>query len=239
MARVQRVTLLGGTGFIGRALALRLLADGIKVRLVGRHAEFAHGLPAGARPWTADVGDPAAMRSVLADSDATVYLPGRVQGRNLAQFRDIHAQAAETCARIARENGLDRFVFVSALDAAKNAPAWSDQTKAEGEFRVTGAFPEAVVVRPSVVLGSGDHFSTDMLRIMRRLPVLPMIGPATRLQPVHVNDVAEALRRLLHDSTASATVIQTAGPRTWRMIDLIAALRDQESVRCRLLALPR
>jgi NADH dehydrogenase len=233
-----RITLLGGTGFIGRALSKRLVAAGHRVEVVSRHAESAANLPAGVSARSADVRDYKAMRATLVDSDSAVYLPGRVQGRRRSEFAEIHSLAAQNCAICARESGLSGFIYLSALGAAVDASAWADQTKAEGEQRVANEFPGAVVVRPSLVFGSEDHFSNQMLGLMRRLPILPVIGPATRVQPVHIDDMVEALLRLLKRQEPVEPILQVAGPRVWRHIDLIAALRDRAEIRCRLLALP-
>ncbi|MFP4334271.1 MAG: NAD(P)H-binding protein [Wenzhouxiangella sp.] len=235
---VGRITLLGGTGLIGRALSRRLVAAGLDVQVVSRHAEAARDLPAGIRARSADVRDRRAMRAALAGSDAAVYLPGRVQGRRRSDFAEIHRLAAQGCAICAREIGLSRFIFLSALGAAPDASAWADQTKAEGEQSVAEEFPAAVVVRPSLVFGPRDHFRHQMLGLMRRLPLLPVIGPATRVQPVHIDDLVEALQRLLQARQQHDRIVQAAGPRVWRLIDLLAALRDQARIRCRLLALP-
>ncbi|TVS09745.1 MAG: complex I NDUFA9 subunit family protein [Wenzhouxiangella sp.] len=235
---LQRATLIGGTGFVGRALIARLLADGVEVRAVARNAESAQELPQGLERRSADVGDPQALREALAGADAAVYLPGQVQGRRRADFLKLHVLGAQRCAELASEQGLTRFIYLSALGASRNAPAWSDQTKAEGEERVRQAFPGACIVRPSLVLGPGDHFSTDMLGLMRKLPILPVIGPDTRVQPVHIDDLSQALYGLLNQTSDPPPVIQAAGPKVWRLIDLLAALRDQAGLRCRLLPLP-
>lgn len=235
---VQCVTIFGGTGFIGRALAARLADCGASVLVVARHAESDTHLPAGVRALSADVRDRQAIRSALAGSDAAVYLPGRVQGRRRREFEQIHSLAAQACAGVARECDLSRFIYVSALGAAEDAPAWSDQTKAEGEAGVARAFPGAVAVRPSLVFGPDDHFTTEMLELMRRLPMLPVIGPDTRVQPVHADDMVEALCCLLGDHLLNGPIVQAAGPRVWRIIDLLGALRDEAGIRCRLLALP-
>lgn len=234
----SQITLLGGTGFIGRALAARLAADGASVRVVARHAESAGRLPEGVEAFSADVRDARALRAALSGSDAAVYLPGLVQGRRRRPFEELHSRAAEASAHIARECRLSRFIHVSALGAAADAPAWSDQTKAEGEKRVLRAFPKAVVVRPSLVLGAEDHFGNEMIGMMRRLPFLPVIGPDTRVQPVHVDDMVTGLRRLLLEGSFAGGIVQAAGPRVWRMIELLGALRDQAGLRCRLLPLP-
>lgn len=235
---VRRVVLLGGTGFVGRALARRLVRAVIHVRAVGRHPGRAEPVPAGVVAVRGDVHEVDALRPLLADSDAAVYLPGRVLGRTQAPFRLLHAIAAQNCARVARECGVKHFIYLSALGATDDALAWSDRTKAEGERLVTGAFPEAVVVRPSLVLGPEDHFSTEMIGLMQRLPLLPVIGPDTRVQPVHIDDLADALCTLLVNRPNAAGTVEAAGPTVWRLIELLAALRRMAGARCRLLPLP-
>jgi uncharacterized protein YbjT (DUF2867 family) len=232
------VTLLGGTGFVGRVLAAHLVGAGATVKVVARHAGTETNVPAGVEVLPGDVRDRSAMRQVLAGSDAAVYLPGRVHGHRRASFHEIHVQGAVNCAEAAAACGVSRFVYLSALGVATDAPAWSDRTKAEGEQRVMQAFPEAISVRPSLVLGPGDHFSTEMLGLMRRLPLMPVIGPDTRVQPVHIDDLVEGLGELTMGSRPTGCLVQAAGPRVWRMAELLGAMRDRDGLRCRLLPLP-
>jgi uncharacterized protein YbjT (DUF2867 family) len=232
------VTLLGGTGFVGRALAARLAACEAAVRVVARQAASVDDLPPGVQAISGDVRDRSAMRQVLAGSDAAVYLPGRVHGHRRASFHEIHVQGAVNCAEAAAACGVSRFLYLSALGVAPDAPAWSDQTKAEGEQRVVKVFPGAISVRPSLVLGPGDHFSTEMLGLMRRLPLMPVIGPDTRVQPVHIDDLVEGLGELTMGSRPTGCLVQAAGPRVWRMAELLGAMRDRDGLRCRLLPLP-
>jgi uncharacterized protein YbjT (DUF2867 family) len=178
------------------------------------------------------------VNSALAGQQAALYLPRRVCGPDRHAFHALHVNAARSCAEIASKHGLSRFAFISALGVDSEATAWSDQTKAEGEMAVRLAFPDAVAIRPSLVLGPSDHFSTPMTRLMRRMPLLPVIGPDTRVQPVHVDDLAEAACRLLTGDPAKVNVVQAAGPRIWRIVDLLAELRDQSGLRCGLLPLP-
>ena len=236
--KLNCVTLLGGSGFVGRTLARQLAAAGIEVRAIGRQAEHRAVLPAGVTPWSADVHDADAMHRALSGADAAVYLPGLVQGRNRREFQRIHVDAARACAQAARAQGLPRFIYVSALGARADASALADQTKALGEQAVAGAFPGAGIVRSSLVLGPDDHFSGPMARLMRRVPVLPVIGPGTLVQPLHVDDLAEGLHAMLRRDDTTGLTCDAAGPARHTMLELLDRIRGAASARCRLLALP-
>lgn len=235
---LQRVTLLGGTGFLGRALAARLAAAGIAVRAVARRAATATNLPAGVSAFAADVHDTRRIREAVADADAVVYLPGRVAGRSESPFRALHVTAPRACAEQAAAAGAARFVHVSALGVRHDAPAFADRTKAEGERAVNAVFPDATIVRAGLALGPGDHFAAPLAAAMHRFPVLPVPGPRTRIQPLHPDDLVAALIAAMQRDDARGRTHEAGGPRTLTMHDLLKAVRRAAGARCWLLPLP-
>ncbi|RDD62842.1 complex I NDUFA9 subunit family protein [Ferruginivarius sediminum] len=234
----RRVTILGGTGFVGRALAARLTAHGAAVRAASRQAHMAD-LPAGVEPFTANVRDTEQVRSAVSGAEAVVYLPGLVQARGAHVFRALHVEAPRQCAELYRRAGGRHFVFVSALGVRRDAPAMADRTKAEGEAAVREVLPEAVVVRPSLVFGVGDHFVTATARMLRTLPVYPLIGGGrTRVQPVHVDDLAHALAALIEHSGAGGQIYEIGGPQIFTLRAMVEMIRAAAETRCWLPALP-
>lgn len=233
-----RATLLGGTGFIGRALAARLAADGGHVRAAARQAHLA-ALPAGVEPFTADVREAEQMRRAIDGAQAVVYLPGIVQARDRRTFQALHVDAPRRCAALCRERGIARFVFVSALGVRRDAPARADRTKAEGEAAVRDALPEATIVRPSLVFGPGDHFISATARMLRALPVFPLIaGGGTRFQPVHVDDLAHGLAAVLAHPAAAGRIYEIGGPAIYTLHALVEMIRRAAGARCWLPAVP-
>src|SRR5271169_5936655 len=98
-----------------------------------------------------------------------------------------------------------------ALGASTTSPVISDQTKAEGEQAVRPVFPQATIVRPRLVFGEDDHFFNRFAAMIRRSPVLPLIGGGTtKFQPVFVGDMAAGgtvkLRRF-SQNTGTRTVV--------------------------------
>lgn len=234
------VTVFGGTGFLGRAIVRRLATAGVPVRVAAR------------RPGRPDAGTPAGrIESCPADirdaGDVARAMEGATGGVNAvslyveragATFRSIHVEGAGVLARLAREAGVERMVHVSGIGAEQDAPSDYARARARGENRVRDGFPEAVILRPSVIFGVGDAFLST-LDSVTRLPAVPLFDDgSTRLQPVYVDDVAEAAARSLEGPGAPGRAFELGGPDvlTYReIVELVLAHRNR---RRPLLALP-
>lgn len=216
------VTVIGGSGFIGRHLAQELLARGARLRVASRNPQKAYAIkPLGnlgqVQFARVDVTKPESLAAALAGSDAVVNLVGAFGGNLDA----IQGKGAGQLAAAARAAGANAFVHVSAIGADADSPVDYARTKAEGEDAVRAAFPAATVVRPSVVFGPDDRFVIMFAELIARLPVLPVFAPEARLQPVFVDDVAAAIANALTDPTAHAgRTYELAGPEVITMLEL-------------------
>lgn len=192
------VTVFGGTGFLGRAIVRALAQRGARVRVAARHPDAADfsGLGTIDR-CTADVRDDDTVAGAVAGARAAVNAVGLYVERRALSFQSVHVEGAARVARAARAAGLQTFVHVSGIGADPASPSPYVAARGRGEDLVRGEHPEAVVLRPSVLFGPGDAFLSN-LDALSRLPVIPLFGGgATRLQPVHVDDVAAAAAALL------------------------------------------
>jgi len=130
-------------------------------------------------------------------------------------------EAAARIAMLARQAGAETLVHISRIGANAGSVSPYIRSRGEGEAAVLDAFPSAKLVRPSVMFGPGDAFLRPLLVILRRLPVFPMFGSgATRLQPVYVEDVAQAVVRILR-APAAPQLYQLAGPRVYTYQELL------------------
>jgi NADH dehydrogenase len=121
-------------------------------------------------------------------------------------------QGAERVAKVARQTGADRLVHISGIGSDARSTSPYVRSRGKGEAAVLDAFPSATVIRPAVMCGRGDAFITPLLTIIRQMPVFPMFGAGTtRLQPAYVEDVAEAMTRILQLPTAHQ-LYELAGP---------------------------
>lgn len=228
---LRRVTVFGGSGFVGRHVVQRLARRGVIVRAAVRDPEAALFLkPMGAVgqvvPVFADVRDEASVAAAIAGADAVVnavslYVPSR---RN--SYRAVHVEGAARVARLAEAAGAKALVHLSGLGADPAASSPYVAARGHGDVGVRAAFPAATILRPSVVFGPGDHALTALAVAARLSPVMPLFGGGTaRVQPVYVGDVADAaVAAMAAPSGASGAVFELGGPAIYTYRQLTEAV---------------
>ena len=219
------VTIYGGSGFIGRYIARRMAKEGWRVRVAVRRPNEAifvrpYGVVGQVEPVFCNIRDDASVRAVMQGADAVVNCVGVLNevGRN--GFDAVQAEGAARVARIAAELGVDRLVQLSAIGADADAASAYARSKAAGEAAVRLAFPQAVILRPSVVFGTEDQFFNRFAAMTRLGPFLPVVGAGTRFQPVYVDDVAQAAVKAVLGEAAPG-VYELGGPDVYTFRELM------------------
>jgi len=212
------ITIFGGGGFLGRYVAQTLLGQGARVRVACRNANSANYIkPLGnlgqVQLMEADVRKPASVARAVMDADAVVNLVG-----SFADMNAVQNIGAGVVAKAAADAGVKAVVHISAIGADAHSNAEYGQSKAGGEAAVHAAFPSAVILRPSIVFGREDQFINRFAGLIRMLPVVPVIGAATRFQPVFVGDVAKAVAAAL--AHQDGRVLELGGPEIFSMMEL-------------------
>ena len=221
------ISVFGGTGFFGRRLVRRLVAEGASVRVAVRHSERARSILDAVDPdrvaiLRADVRDRAAVAAAVAGADAVVNAVSAYVEKGGVTFEAIHEKGAETMAREAAAAGVDRFVLISGIGADPESRSPYIRARGRGERVVRQVFPGATIVRPGAMFGPGDALFGTLEALVPLLPVLPLIGGGrSRLQPVHVDDVADAVTRMLADSATAGRTYELAGPRIYTLLELV------------------
>lgn len=237
----QRVTVFGGTGFLGRRIVAQLAAAGATVRAASRHG----GIPAvddAARERTAavaaDVTDPGSVAAALDGADAAVNCVSLYVESRTATFHDIHVAGAATVAAAAAARGL-RLLHLSGLGADPRATSPYVRARGLGEDAVRAAHARTTILRPSVMFGPDDAFLNALDRICALTPIVPLFGDGgTRLQPVHVADVAAAAARAIEMPDAAGRVFELGGPRILTYRQLVEQVLRWKRRRRLLLPLP-
>jgi uncharacterized protein YbjT (DUF2867 family) len=210
------VTIFGGSGFVGRYIARRMAKEGWRVRVAVRRPNEAlfvrpYGTPGQVEPLACNIRDDASVRSMIRGADAVVNCVGILNRSGKNTFDAVQATGAGRIARIATEEGVGALVHLSAIGADPQSDSTYATTKAEGETAVLAAFPAAVVLRPSIIFGTEDGFFNRFAAMTRIGPLLPVVGAATRFQPVYVDDVAQAAVKALLGQAAPG-VYELGGP---------------------------
>jgi NADH dehydrogenase len=189
----------------------------------------------------ADVHDEASVAAALAGAYGVVNAVSLyVERGGRETFHAVHVEAAARIARLAREAGVERLVHVSGIGADPASSSDYIHNRGEGETVVHEAFPGATVVRPSVMFAPDDQFLTTLTHLLRTLPIFPLFGMGqTRLQPVHVDDVAEAIARILGSAAGVGHAgYELGGPRSYTYAELLRNIADRIGTRAWLLPVP-
>jgi uncharacterized protein YbjT (DUF2867 family) len=239
MATRNVATVFGGSGFIGRYLVKRLAHKGFVVRVAVRDPQAALFLKtAGAVgqvvPLYAAVENEATVHRAVEGAALVVNLVGILAETRAGDFQRVHAEGAGRVARLAAATGVERLVHISAIGADPASPSQYGSSKAAGEQAVIAAFPRATILRPSIVFGPEDQFFNRFAAMARLLPVMPVISGETKLQPVYVGDIADAIMAVLARAETEATLYELGGPRVWSFRELLAYVL-QETGRHRML----
>ncbi len=211
------VTVFGGSGFVGRYVVQALARAGCRIKVAVRRPELAlHLVPLGTvgqiALLQANVRDEKSVAEAVRGADWVVNLVGILAPSGRQRFRAIHGKAPETIAKAARAAGARGFVQVSAIGADRVARSTYARTKGEGEMRALSAFPQTIVLRPSLVFGPEDQFFNRFAALAATSPIMPVIGGRTRFQPIYVGDVARAVAAAVSGQGTEGAVYELGGP---------------------------
>ena len=222
---MNKILVLGGTGFVGRSVCERLVerhAGAGLVRVATRrqmHANRVRALPT-VEVVQANVHDDAQLPALLAGVDAVVNLVAILHG-SADDFGRVHVQLPQRLARACMAAGVKRLVHVSALGVGPQAPSNYLRSKTAGEAALQAAGLELTLLRPSVIFGSEDRFLNVFAQLQRVLPLVPLAGSDARFQPVWVEDVASAVVHCLDHADTVSRVYECTGPTVYTLSQLV------------------
>ncbi|HEX2447948.1 MAG TPA: complex I NDUFA9 subunit family protein [Methyloceanibacter sp.] len=234
------ITLYGGSGFIGRHVVQAIAKTGARMRIAVRRPELAgHLQPLGGvgqiNPVQANVRYPDSLLAAANGADAVVNLVGILFPSGKQTFKSVQDEGARHVAEAARGAGARAFVHVSAIGADPNSPSAYARSKAAGERAIKDVYPEAVILRPSIVFGPEDDFFNRFAKLARIAPVLPLIGGGkTRFQPVFAGDVAKAVIAGLTGQANARSAYELGGPEVLTLKDVMQRVLEY-TMRKRLL----
>ncbi len=244
MQHYPLVTIVGGSGFVGRHTVKAFAQAGYRVRVLVRNTIDAEFLKTAATVGQiviehADITRPETLNGKFAGSDIVVSLVSILYESGRQKFNSINVAGAKAVAEEARKAGAASLVHVSALGADRAGDTKYGATKLAGEEAVRAAFPNAVILRPSLIIGPEDSFFQRFARMSIALPVLPLIaGGKTKFQPVLVTDVAQAILAVALKPEAAGQTYALAGDKVYSFRELLQLMARITNRRPTLVSIP-
>ncbi|MCH9809237.1 MAG: complex I NDUFA9 subunit family protein [Alphaproteobacteria bacterium] len=211
-------TIFGGSGFVGRYATRELAQRGWRIRAACRRPDLAgHLQPMGAvgqiHPVQANLRYPESIAAVVEGAQVAITAVGVLAPSGRQNFKALHVDGPRAVAKACAKAGVGRLIHISAIGADANSKAEYARSKAEGEAAVLEEFPDAVILRPSIVFGPEDEFFNRFAGMARISPVLPVIGGGrTRFQPIYVADLATAIANAAEGRAVPGTIYELGGP---------------------------
>jgi NADH dehydrogenase len=236
---VQVVTVFGGTGFLGRRIVRHVRDKGFSVRIASRRPKRSSGDDPELRSIAADIRERQSIATAVEGAFGVVNAVSLYVERGTETFHAVHVVAAEQVAEEARKAGVEHLVHIPGIGADAHSCSPYIRARGQGEQAVRAALASAEVIRPAVMFGPDDAFLNTLIQPLRRLPVYPLFGRGeTRLQPADVEDVGEAVARLVQRTGREAITVEGGGPRVYSYEELLRTIARAANVRCVLVPVP-
>ena len=238
------VTLIGGSGFLGTQVVQLLARKGYRIRVAVRRPDLAgHLKPLGAvgqiQPIQANIRNADSVMRAVHGAQIVINLVGIRFERGRQMFRAVHTMGARTVAEAARRAGVETLVHLSALGADAQSASSYARSKALGEAEVMGAFPQAIILRPSILFGPGDDFFNLHGTLARYLPVLPVIGAKSKFQPLYVGDAADAVVAAIEGAVKPGRIYELGGPEVLTHREIVERVLRESMRNNPLIPVPR
>ncbi|RMG91224.1 MAG: complex I NDUFA9 subunit family protein [Zetaproteobacteria bacterium] len=235
----KRLCLIGGSGFVGRAIVHQAVQRGYEVTVACRHPERARDLLVdGARLVKTDIVEGKGLSDAVAGANVVVNLVGLLYEKGRYTFEAAHVHGTEHVIEACREAGIERYLHMSALGAGDVPESRYAATKAEAEERVVRSGLHWTIFRPSIIYGRHDSFFNKFKKMGAGLPVMPLIAPEARFQPVWVEDVARAFVMSVDDKRTWGQTYVLVGPKKYSFRQLIELMNGELGRQQILLPLP-
>lgn len=241
----QIITIFGGSGFLGSHIVQDLARAGFRIKIVTRIPESAYELKTQGNvgqivACTCDYGDDKAIEEIVSGSYAVINLIGILYEKRKSKFKKAHVSIPEKIAASCKKKEVSKFIHVSALGVERGISKYA-KSKLSGEEAVKKAFPNATILRPSVIFGPEDSFFNMFAKLSTFIPVLPLIGGGqTKFQPVYVGDIAEAVQNIILEKTKAhaGNTYLLGGPEVVTLKEIFQRLMQETNRKCALVHIP-
>ena len=227
------ILVTGGTGFVGSHLIRHLRRENISVRALVRNPDRAQALKdLGVEVAAGDISDASSLEAAVAGVERVVHLVGIIQEAPGATFKNVHVDGTRNLIEAARKSGVRQFFFQSALGARAKAGSEYHRTKWEAEEIVRASGIPFTILRPSLIYGPGDQFTLRISDLIRRAPVLPVIGSGkSKIQPIWIGDLVPCIVKAVTSECCLNEIYEVGGPEQLTYEEVTVAIAEAMGVK--------
>mgnify|MGYP000468775029 CR=1 FL=1 len=239
----ELVTVFGGSGFVGKTVVQHLAKAGYRIRVAVRHPNNAlHVKPLGdlgqVQISQANLRNRHSVEAAIMDADYVINLVGILHESGSQTFEKVHNEGAALIAEVAAIAGVKKFVHLSAIGADTESVSKYARSKGAGEAAVLKAFPNASIVRPSVIFGPDDLFFNKFAGLAKMFQIMPVICGDSKMQPVYVGDVATAIETIIGRNDAAGKIYELGGPKVYPFRELLEMVNSMTEQNVPMITIP-
>ena len=217
------ISVFGGSGFLGSKLIKSLEDKAVKIRLFTRNKLKVKFLKPSPKLEIIEINNKVNLEEVLDGSDIIIDLIGILHESKKSSFDEIHAKRLKKIAKIASSSSVKRFIHVGALGSSINAPSKYLQSKAKGEKYIKKECVNCswTILKPSIIFGKEDKFINLFYKMIKYLPVVLLISPYAKFQPIFVNDVVDIIIKSIDDKKTFNKSYDLGGPKIYSFLEIL------------------
>lgn len=227
---MKKITVLGGSGFVGSSLVAKLDAAGYQVTVLTRRRETAKHLILLPKVHVVEceLNDQQQLKNLLQGSDVVINLVGILHQTGKSGFEQMHHQLPRRIAQICDELGIDRLLHMSALQATQSAPSQYLRSKAAGEAAINEFSKKLniTIFKPSIIFGRGDNFFNLFATLVKWMPIVLLAKPDTKFQPIWVEDVANCFVNAVENTATYGKTYELGGPQVYTFKALVQKIMN-------------
>jgi NADH dehydrogenase len=232
----KKILILGGTGFLGKALIAFLAKENVKIYLLARNATNREDLQkyksnSNIKIFDWYLSDFKIIERVIKEVDCIINLCGILYENKKGDFDKIHSDLPYVLAKFCTKNNITNFIHLSALGVSETSDSKYSRSKASGDRRLLEKFPMAKILRPSLLYGKGDNFFGQFSQMASISPILPLISKNTKFQPIFVNDVVLAIMKLIINKDIKGNIFDLGGKFAYTFENLLKILLDIKGIK--------
>jgi len=220
---MKTVSIFGGTGFIGTELINHLAKKNININVFTRRLSKANKFKILPRVKLIEINQSADISELLKESDAVINLAGILHETKSIKFSSVHKDWVSKIAKAVKKNNIRHFIHLGAIQSIRYAPSNYLKSKYESEVEIKRILKKQpwTILRSSVVFGEDDIFINLFRKMVAYLPVIFLVSPNAKFQPIYINDLVDIIILSINDKKSYGKTYNVAGPKDYSFIEII------------------